>query len=274
MIEKLKVLVVLLCMVSYMEAGTVSIGTASARGDMRVDSYTVKDGATLFDGSVVETGQASAVLHLAEGTEITMASSSRGTLHRDHLVLQQGASEVSASGSFKLQAEGLSVVPKEPNSHAVVSMRSDSTVEVEVLKGSFGVTSEQGVMLASVRPGRAVSFAMQAGAPSTEFSGVGIISIENGHYYLTTDEHVRYELTCKDFLKFSGTKAVVISGKVQPSTVAGAPATICVKSIEVNGNSGMSPTTKLVITGVVVGAGIGVGVGIAVHNNGNSPASK
>ena len=77
MIDKLKVLVVVLCMLSFAEAGTVSIGTASARGDMRVDSYTVKGGATLFDGSVVETGQASADLHLCEGTEITMASSSR-----------------------------------------------------------------------------------------------------------------------------------------------------------------------------------------------------
>ena len=92
MIDKLKVLVVVLCMLSYAEAGTVSIGTASARGDMRVDNNMVTDSATLFEGSVVETGQASADLHLGAGTEITMASSSRGTLYRDHLVLQQGAS--------------------------------------------------------------------------------------------------------------------------------------------------------------------------------------
>ena len=128
MIDKLKVLVVVLCMLSFAEAGTVSIGTASARGDMRVDSHIVKGGATLFDGSVVETGQASADLHLGEGTEITMASSSRGTLYRDHLVLQQGASELSASSPFKLEAEGLRVIPSEPNSHAVVSLRAGNTV--------------------------------------------------------------------------------------------------------------------------------------------------
>ena len=274
MIDKLKVLVVVLCMISFAEAGTVSIGTASARGDMRVDSYTVKGGATLFDGSVVETGQASADLHLGEGTEITMASNSRGTLYRDHLVLQQGASELSASSPFKLETVGLSVVPEEPHSHAVVSLRTGSTVEVEALTGSFGVTTEQGVMLASVRPGRAVSFAMQAGGASTDFSGVGMVSYEGGHYYLNTAEHVKYELTCKDFKKFAWTKSLVISGKFQAPAVPGGPSAICVNSIKINGNSEMSSVTKLVITGVVVGAGIGIGAGIAVHNSNNSPASK
>jgi len=273
MIDKLKVLVVVLCMLSFAEAGTVSIGTASARGDMRVDSYTVKGGATLFDGSVVETGQASADLHLGEGTEITMASSSRGTLYRDHLVLQQGASELSASSPFKLEAEGLRVIPSEPNSHAVVSLRAGNTVEVAALSGSFGVTSEQGVMLASVHPGRVVSFAMQAAGDTTEFSGVGMVSSENGHYYLNTAEHVKYELTCKDFKKFVWTKSLVISGKVHAPAVTGGTATICVNSIQINGEPGMSMATKLIIAGVVVGAGAGVAIGLAAHNSIKSPAS-
>jgi len=268
MIDKLKVLVVVLCMLSYAEAGTVSIGTASARGNIRVDSYAVTDSATLFDGSVVETGQASADLHLSEGTEITMASSSRGTLYRDHLVLQQGASELSASSPFKLEAEGLSVIPKEPNSHGVVSLGTGNTVEVAALSGSFGVTSQNGVVLASVRPGRAVSFAVQAGGGNaTDFSGAGIVSYENGHYYLTTNENVKYELTCKDFKKFVGTKAVVLAGKV----TEGATPVVCVNSIAINGATGMPIGFKLIIAGVIIGGG--VGVGFAVHGATRSPAS-
>jgi hypothetical protein len=58
LIRKLQVVMAVLCMLSNAAAGTVSIGTASARGDMRVDSYMVKGNATLFDGSVVETGEA------------------------------------------------------------------------------------------------------------------------------------------------------------------------------------------------------------------------
>ena len=267
MIDKLKVLVVVLCMLSYAEAGTVSIGTASARGDMRVDNNTVTDSATLFDGSVVETGQASADLHLGAGTEITMASSSRGTLYRDHLVLQQGASELSASSPFKLEAEGLSVIPKEPNSHGVVSLGAGNTVEVAALSGSFGVTSTNGILLASVRPGRAASFAMQAGGTTTDFSGVGMVSYENGHYYVTTSEDVKYELTCKDFKKFVGTKAVV-EGKV----TEGAAPVVCVKSIEINGYSGLGP--KLIIGGVIVGGGVGVAIAIYFATQSSTPASQ
>lgn len=272
MIDKLKVFVLVLCMLSYAEAGTVSIGTVSARGDMRVDSYEVKGGATLFDGSVVETGQASADLHLGKGTEITMASSSRGTLYRDHLVLQQGASELSVSSPFKLEAEGLSVIPKEPNSHGVVSLRAGSIVEVKALSGSFGVSREHGVMLASVRPGRALSFAMQAGGATSDFSGVGMVSYENGHYYLNTAERLKYELTCKDFKNFLWTKILVISGKVQAPAAEGALPVICVSSIQINGSSGMSSSTKLIIAGVAVGAG--AGIGIAVAESHKSPASK
>ena len=220
MAKKVQLFVMLFCMFSYAEAGTVSIGTASARGDMRVDSYRVQGNATLFDGSVVETGQASADLRLNKGTEITMSTDSRGTLYGDRMVLQRGESELTASNAFKLEANGLGVTPNEPDSRAVVSLKSGNTVEVLALNGSFGVTSDHGVLLANVLPGHVFSFAMQAGgssAPgsgSTSFSGVGLVSSQDGHYYLTTDGNVKYELTCKDFHKYVGTK-VEISGTVQ-----------------------------------------------------------
>src|SRR5664280_2661127 len=129
MFKKLQVAAILLCMLSNATAGTVSIGTASARGDMRVDSYVVKGNATLFDGSVVETGQATADLRLDKGTQITMATSSRGTLYRDRLVPQQGESELAASSSFQLEANGLHVTPNTPNSRGVVSLKAGNTVE-------------------------------------------------------------------------------------------------------------------------------------------------
>src|ERR1035438_227730 len=217
MFKKLQVAAILLCMLSYATAGAVSIGTASARGDMRVDSYLVKGNATLFDGSVVETGQATANLRLNKGTEITMSTASRGTLHSDRLVLQQGESELAASSSFQLEANGLRVTPNEPNSRGVVSLKAGNTVEVASLNGSFGVTTDHGVLLANVRPGRVVSFAMQAGANPANFSGVGLVSFENGTYYLTTNENVKYVLTCKDSRKFVGDK-VVVSGTLQGGT--------------------------------------------------------
>ena len=280
MFKKLQVAAVLLCMLSYAAAGTVSIGTASARGDMRVDSYLVKGNATLFDGSVVETGQATANLRLNKGTEITMSTASRGTLHSDRLVLQQGESELAASSSFQLEANGLRVTPNEPNSRGVVSLKAGNTVEVASLNGSFGVTTDHGVLLANVRPGRVVSFAMQAGANPATFSGVGLVTFENGTYYLTTNESVKYMLTCKDSHRFIGDK-VVVSGTLQggtPGQAGGAGTMLCVKTMDINGGGGgggggMSTTTKWIIAGVIIGGGFGVGVAIADRNQGPPAAS-
>src|ERR1035438_2404054 len=280
MFKKLQVAAILLCMLSYATAGAVSIGTASARGDMRVDSYLVKGNATLFDGSVVETGQATANLRLNKGTEITMSTASRGTLHSDRLVLQQGESELAASSSFQLEANGLRVTPNEPNSRGVVSLKAGNTVEVASLNGSFGVTTNHGVLLANVRPGRVVSFAMQEGANPTNFSGVGLVSFDNGTYYLTTNENVKYVLTCKDSRKFVGDK-VAVSGTLQggtPGQAGGAGTMLCVKTMDIRGGGGggggMSTTTKWIIAGVIVGGGVGVGLAIADRNQGTTPISK
>jgi hypothetical protein len=269
MMDKLKVLVVVLCMLSYAEAGTVSIGTASARGDMRVDNYTVKDSATLFDGSVVETGQASADLHLGKGTEIRMASSSRGTLYRDHFVLQQGASELSASGRFKVEAEGLSVTPSEPNSRGTVSLQSGDKVEVAALSGSFGVMNGQGIQLASVRPGQPLAFAMQAAGASSSFTGTGVVSAEGGNYFITVGG-VKYQVTGADLSKKVG-KTVKVTGAIVAGATpaAGATAVVAISSASVVG--GIS--TGWIVAGVVIAAGAGIGIGLAVKGAGTPAAS-
>jgi hypothetical protein len=271
MLRKLLVVAVMMCMVSYASAGTASIGTASARGDLRVDSYLVKGNATLFDGSVVETGQATADLRLEKGTEITMATSSRGTLYRDRLILKQGKSQLAANSSFQLEANGLRVTPSEPNSRGVVSLLPGNTVEVAALNGSLGVTNSQGVLLANVRPGHALSFAIQADAGANSFSGVGLLSSENGRYYITlSDTGITYEITGKDLKKFVGQK-VVVTGTTQAT---GTTMVISANSVRTNGDNGFSTRKSLLILGAILVPA--AGIGLAVHNSTQSstPASR
>jgi len=274
MLKKLQLVAVLLCMFSYAAAGTVSIGSVNARGDMRVDSYTVKGNATLFDGSVVETDQATADLRLDKGTQITLSVGSRGTLYSDRLVLQRGESELKASNPFNLEANGLHVTPTEPNSRGVVSLRAGNTVEVAALNGSFGVTRD-GILLASVRPGRVVSFAMQAGGDRTSFSGSGMVSLEHGRYYLTSEAGVKYEVTCRDLHQYVGSK-IDITGTMQPvaGQGEGAAPVICASSATVHGASGLGLGKALLISGVLVGAGVGIGVGVYEYNKPSPPASR
>ena len=274
MLKKLQVAFLICTLLSYAQAGTVVIGTASARGDMRVDSYMVKGNATLFDGSVVETGEATADLRLNKGTKIMLATSSRGTLYSDRLVLQQGESELTANSSFQLQANGVRVTPSEPNSHGVVSMTSGNTVEVAALTGSFGITNDQGVLLASVRPGLPLSFAMQAGGTASTVTVQGTISEVNGHFYLTdSTTKVRYEVTGSNLGKALG-KTVKVTGTTTTSTAGGvSTAVIAVTSTQVL-VAGVFTTTAVVIAGATAAAATGLGVGLYEVNKTTSPASR
>lgn len=283
MASKLILAPILLCTLSYGVAATTAIGTASARGDMRVDSYNVKGNATLFDGSVVETGQATADLRLDRGVEITMSTGARGTLYSNRLVLQQGKSEVAANSSFRLEANGLRVTPDQPNSRGMVSLKPGNTVEVAALTGGFGVTNANGVLLASVRPGRVASFAIQKAEKATQVDGLqtsvdgltGIVSCVNGHYYLEAADNVKYELVGRDLKKYVGAK-VQVSGTVT-SKKRGAIAVISISSLAINGavaGGGMSATGIIVTSSVLVGAGVGTGVGIYEANKSSTPASR
>jgi hypothetical protein len=191
-------------------------------------------------------------------------------------VLQQGESELAASNSFQLEANGLRVTPNEPNSRGVVSLKAGNNVEVASLNGSFGVTTDHGILLANVRPGRVVSFAMQAGANTATFSGVGLVSFENGTYYLTTEDHAKYVLTCKEVHRYVGDK-VAVSGTLQggaPGQEGGAGTMLCVKTMDINGGGGLSNTGKWLIAGVIVGAGVGIGFAIENGNQSTPAASR
>ena len=144
MFKKLQVIATLLCFLSYADAASLSIGTASARGDLRVDNYSVKGNATIFDGSVVETSQASAEVRLNKGVEIRMSTASRGTLFKDHIVLQKGQTELTSSVPYQLQAIGLHVVSGSQHSRGVVSVKPGNAIEVAALDGSFGVSNDRG----------------------------------------------------------------------------------------------------------------------------------
>lgn len=258
MLMKVQAVLALLCMATYASAGTTVLGTVSARGNMRVDGYAVQGDATIFNGSVVETSDASANLRMGHGVDITMSKNSLGTVYPDHFVLQDGESELSAPGSFQLEAHGLHVVARKPDSVGVVSVRSKNSIQVAALAGSLEVRDGQGLLLSNVLPGQPLTFAMQAevGTSPYSVSTVGLLDSENGHYYLTTAENVKYELTGADLQKFVGDK-VVVTGTLNPGAQSGGTAgTIIVKAIEVNPGGpggGTTKTGKWMIIGTALG---------------------
>jgi hypothetical protein len=275
MLRKLQMATILLCLSSYMAGETASIasiGTVNARGGLRVDGNDVMGNATLFNGSTIETSRASATLRLSAGAEVTLASDSHGTLYRDHLVLKKGKGELAGSSPFQLQAMGLHVSGNSAGSRGVVSVVSDGRIEVTALAGNLGVVNAQGIVLANLQPGRSMAFAMQGQGTPTSFSGTGIVSVENGRYYLSADNNVTYELVGKNLQKYVGTK-VVVSGNLQPAAAGGAGGVIGVKSIAINGGGAVGlTTTELVIIGGV-SAGLAATLGWVVYDATQNPAS-
>lgn len=265
---------------AYASGATGPIGTVSARGDVRVDGYRVWNNGTLFDGTAVETSQATATLRLDNGTEIKLAINSHGVVYRDHLVLLQGSSQLKTLGApFLLEADGLRVAPSGPNALGVVSLGPANTIDVAAVNGEFRVVDDASFSVAHVSPGAAISFpaAQNATTPggSPFIKVIGMVTVDNGHYYVTAEDGEKYELVTggKEPKKFVG-KKIVASGFLQaPSTPSGITE-LLVSSIEINGatSTGMTTQTKALI-GTAIGGGVGV-IAIVAAEAGKSSASR
>ena len=275
MLRKLQAAFVLSCSLCCAEAATVSIGSVSARGGMWVDNNRVEGNATLFDGSVVQTGHATAILRLDKVAEITMASDSRAALDRDRLVLQQGESELTASPSFHIEANGLRATPGQENSRGVVSITAENTVLVAALTGSFAVTNDQGVMLASVRPGQSVSFAMQTYGDPSACTASGRISLDSGNYFVTiAATGIKYQLAGKDLAKLLGNlvgESVTIKGTIVSGAAPAGEATavIALQNFWTPASAKETPliSGRLIVAGVVAPES-----GVTARNDSKDPA--
>jgi hypothetical protein len=277
----------LLCILANAEAGTTVIGTATARGSMRIDGHTVNGDATLFDGTVIETDKASATLHLNKSVEIILSNSARTTLYRDRLVLEQGSSEWTGSGSFSLEANGLMVTASDPLSRGIVSKRTPNTIDVAAVTGELRVTNRHGLLLAGVRPGDTVSFAIpqvvaQGRAPGEgpiPMTLYGTLTKVDGRYYLALpkpDLGVVYELKGGNLEKLVG-KQVLIKGTANLSATlasTAAPQIIAVAAVsEILPLAAPILGTVLVVSSIAVGAAA-IGAGIFVAAQSSTPASR
>lgn len=279
MTSRLRICVVLLCMSTYAAAGTTSIGTISAQGSIHVDGYAVNGNATLFDGSVIETGSASASLRVDRDVRITMATDSRGALFRNRLVLQQGSTELSLPANFQIEASGLRLSAAVPASRAMVTVNPPGAVEVAALSGGVEVSNAKGFLLARVLPGHSMSFSMATASSTSAFTSRGMLSFENGHYYLTaSDTNVKYELIGKNLAKYVGDK-VLVSGTVTSTTTAtgGAAYVVTASSVFINGGliglGGLSVGSEMIVGGVIVGSAATIATGAYFATTTPGPAS-
>ncbi len=178
--------VVIVAQISVGLAASPAIGVAMANGSMRLDDARVQGNGTLFEGSRVVTGDAAGLLRFNSGGELELASSSVVQVHRDRVVLEQGAGELVNAANYRIEAMGLEISSDAPGSSARVRIQDDA-VEVAALEGGLEVHNRDGVLLAALRPGRALSLMATADGASAPASLTGCAEEREGHYLLTDD---------------------------------------------------------------------------------------
>jgi hypothetical protein len=257
MLGRMYLLAGALCLSSYAWAASPSIiGSVTARGETRIDNHEVQGSGTVFNGSVVETGQSissGADLRLENSAEITLLQNSRGTLYRDYFDLERGTAQLGLTDSFRIHANGVVVVPTEAHSSGIVSINPVHTVTVEARNGTLEIRNPYGAGLARVHPGHPLTFSSAAGKSTTEFFVTGTLSSEKGRYYLDSSETgMKYEVKSDNLKGYEGT-SIVASGVLQPaapaSGVAGLLVASSIRPFKAYTVPGESNQTRLLIGG-------------------------
>lgn len=79
------------------------IGIVTASGHFSVEGSQVWGNATLFDGATVETSTASSEMALRNGVKVQLGAGSRARVWQNRLVLEKGAAQLAAPGSFEVR---------------------------------------------------------------------------------------------------------------------------------------------------------------------------
>lgn len=275
-------LVVIVCMsVFWMTtlAAASSVGIATANGRFVLDGSSVAGNANVYGGSVIETDRAMSDLVLTSGLRIRLGKGSRGQIFSDRLVLERGAGQISGPNALVI-AGPLHVVPLDSGSVARVAHGSGKLVEVAAVGGRVRVETAQGVRLANLESGIALSFVPQAGAASPT-TLTGKVERKNGKLTLTdSTTKVTVELRGGTNLEQFAGKTVTVTGNMAASNVlqvlnialatqvgaAAGGAAGAAAGGSAGGAAGAGVATGLstaAIAGISIAAGTGLAVGLA-----------
>jgi len=274
--------IILLSSYAYAAGGTGSIGTVSVRGNVRVDGYTVSSNGTIFDGTIIETSQSTAILRLNNGNEISLARNSQGVVHGDRMELLRGSGQLKTSAApFQVEAMGLRITSGGIDATGIVSMSSADTIDVASLSGELRVMDENGLSLARISSAAAMSFPVPKAADSKKSAPtgqpktitiVGLVSSKDGHFYIEVlSDGTIYELMGRIPKEYIGAK-VIAEGTVESATSASGVREFEVKSIQINGGN-PHKARGAIITGTTV-AGSAAAIAFAAFEATKSSASR
>jgi hypothetical protein len=259
------------CVVALILTGTVSvlmcappaIGIAKANGAFSVDQAGVYGNSTLFEGTAVETGKVVSDLRLQNGTELILAAGSRSKVYRDHAVLEKGAAQLKAVGTYGVQALALHVTPIGSSSTVQVALNGSNHVQVAALSGSAQVANGQGVVVATIPAGKALDLDPQAAGGAAAAHLTGCLHKKNGKYILTDETtNVTVELQGSGLDTEVGNR-VDITGSMIPGATPAQGATQVTRVSNIS-RLGKGCGTKAGAAGAAGAARAGAAAGISI----------
>ena len=163
--------------ISLAVAAPPAIGIVTASGHFTLDQSQVWGNATVFEGSVVETGAASSEIALRSGAKLQLAKDSRARILSDRVVIEKGIGQIFAPDSFEVNAANLRV-----HSTGRLRVSVGDNVEVASLAGSARVSSAAGILLAAIPAGRTMEFTPQAA--NGVVTRTGCLLFKNYHFIM------------------------------------------------------------------------------------------
>jgi hypothetical protein len=166
---------------SFAVAATPPIGIVTASGHFTLDRSQVWGNATVFEGSLVETGSASSEVALRNGAKMQLGKDSRARILANRIVLEKGIGQISAPESFEVNAGNLRI-----HMDGRLRVSVGDRVQIASLSGSTRVSSASGILLAAIPAGRLMNFDPQAANGSV--TRTGCLMFKDNHYIVQDED--------------------------------------------------------------------------------------
>ena len=163
-------------------AAPAAIGILSAAGSVTIDHSPVWGNATVFEGTLVETSNASGSVALSNGVRIQLGAKSRVSLSEKKMRLDSGTGQVTAAAPFEVDARSLRI-RADQGARMVVAYTADHELEISAVRGRVQVANQAGVALASIPAGRDIVLALQDTGANT-VARTGCLLYKDGHFIL------------------------------------------------------------------------------------------
>ena len=242
------------CLVSA-AASPSSIGFVVTNGQAQIDGMAVHGNSTLFQGSVVQTGDVTTDLMFSGGSNLLLQPGSAVKVYREYAVLQHGMAIQRRAHGYMLVADGLKVSSLSPQGAVVVARkdRSGKALSFAIQAPAQNPTPAPSQQNASPTPPEQNSSPPLTGQsspppppPAVQITLHGILRKDHagryGHYLLTDSAtNVVYELQGPDLEDLVGASVEVTGSTFDVTPAEGASKVLFVSDIQqvplANGNT-------------------------------------